>query len=280
MTKKAIHILTISCADEKGLICKISSLLAEHNLNIVRNGEYVDESTETFFIRCELEGELDGATIVAALNTSLPAGSHIELKPRAKKDIVIMATKEYHCLGDLLLKYHFGDLFAEVTAVISNHEHLRALVESFDIPFYWVPADGLKREEHEEKVLNLLDQFDPDLIVLAKYMRILTPKFVDTYKNKIINIHHSFLPAFIGANPYRQAYNRGVKIIGATAHFVTDDLDEGPIIHQSVIPVDHQFSAKGMARSGRDVERSVLGHALDLVLKDRVMINGNKTIIF
>ncbi len=274
------HVLLISCPDEKGLVYRISKIIYEHDLNISKNGEFVDQETKQFYIRCVLEGALDRVALVKELNNELPAGSIVDLREKRKKKILVMGTKEYHCLADLLAKNHFGDLNAEIMAVISNHDHLRKLVEQYDVPYHHISTSGLKRETHEEKVLNLLKQFDFDYLILAKYMRILTSRFVDAYKWQIVNIHHSFLPAFMGANPYGQAHDRGVKIIGATAHFVTDDLDEGPIIHQSVTNIDHEFTPKAMARAGRDVERSVLGHGLDLVFSDRVMINGNKTIIF
>lgn len=274
------HILLVSSPDEKGLVYRISKLIADNDLNITRNGEFVDEESKQFFIRCELEGPVERVEFVKQLNDVLPSGSVIELREKKKKRIVVMGTREYHCLADILAKHNYGDINAEILAVISNHDHLKWLVEQFELPYHSISAKGLDRAGHEEKVLNLLKQYDFDYLILAKYMRILTPHFVDTYKWQILNIHHSFLPAFMGANPYGQAHDRGVKIIGATAHFVTDDLDEGPIIHQSVTPVDHQFTPKGMARAGRDVERSVLGHALELVFNDRVMINGNKTIIF
>jgi formyltetrahydrofolate deformylase len=193
---------------------------------------------------------------------------------------VLLATKESHALGDILIRYMDGDLGADIECVIANHDTLRDLVERFDIPFHHIPAEDMSREDHEAKVMQQIDQYEFDYIVLAKYMRILTPDFVKAYPQKIINIHHSFLPAFIGANPYKQAYERGVKIIGATAHFVTDDLDEGPIIAQDVIPVNHRFSWKDMQRAGRDGEKIVLSRALSLVLQDRVFVNGNKTVIF
>jgi formyltetrahydrofolate deformylase len=191
-----------------------------------------------------------------------------------------MVTKESHALGDILIRYAAGELGANIQCVIGNHETLRVLVERFNIPFIYVPAEGLSREEHEEKVMKEIDTFTFDYIVLAKYMRILTPTFVKAYTQKIINIHHSFLPAFIGANPYKQAFDRGVKIIGATAHYVTDDLDEGPIIAQDVIPVNHRLTWKDMQRAGRDGEKIVLSRALALVFNDRVFVNGNKTVIF
>lgn len=280
MATKADQVLLIKCNDEMGLIYKISNVLFLNKLNIVRNGEYVDDKTNTFFYRSEIEGKIDAQVLLANLTSVLPDGAEISIQPRRTKKIVAFATKEHHCLGDLLLRHKYNTFNAEIQAVISNHEVLRDLVEKFDIPFHYIPTNGLTREEHESAVMSELDNYEFDFMVLAKYMRILTENFVSSYFPKVINIHHSFLPAFIGANPYRQAFERGVKIIGATAHFVTSDLDEGPIIHQNVIQVDHTFSAKMMARAGRDVETSVFARALSLVFEDRVMINGNRTIIF
>ncbi|MCL4119297.1 UNVERIFIED_CONTAM: hypothetical protein GTU68_024829 [Idotea baltica] len=191
-----------------------------------------------------------------------------------------MVSKEYHCIGDLLLRATFNDLNADIIAVISNHENLKGLVEQNDIPFHFVNHKGLDRAEHELAVHSCIDQYQSDYIVLAKYMRILTPSFVEKYNNRIVNIHHSFLPAFIGAKPYHQAFERGVKIIGATAHFVNNDLDEGPIIYQDVTHIDHRYSPRALASSGKDVEKIVLAKALKLVLNDRVFIHGNKTIVF
>ncbi|MCD3082131.1 formyltetrahydrofolate deformylase [Salmonella enterica subsp. enterica serovar Enteritidis] len=191
----------------------------------------------------------------------------------------IMVTKEAHCLGDLLMKANYGGLDVEIAAVIGNHETLRSLVERFEIPFELVSHEGLTREEHDTKMADAIDAHQPDYVVLAKYMRVLTPGFVARFPNKIINIHHSFLPAFIGARPYHQAYERGVKIIGATAHYVNDNLDEGPIIMQDVIHVDHTYTAEDMMRAGRDVEKNVLSRALYQVLAQRVFVYGNRTII-
>jgi formyltetrahydrofolate deformylase len=227
-----------------------------------------------------VSGQFDPAELDAALREAAPKDAHIRVVTPRKKKIVILATKESHALGDILIRNAAGELGARIECVIANHETLRDLVERFDIPFVHVSAEGLSREDHEAKVMAEIDKHTFDYIVLAKYMRILTPVFVSAYAQKIINIHHSFLPAFIGANPYKQAYERGVKIIGATAHFVTDDLDEGPIIAQDVIPVNHRFDWKDMQRAGRDVEKTVLSRALDLVLYDRVFVNGNKTIVF
>jgi formyltetrahydrofolate deformylase len=191
-----------------------------------------------------------------------------------------MATTEAHCLGDLLIRHYSGELPAQIKAVIANHETLGSLVKPFGIPFHCISHKDLERAEHEKRVAEIVDSYGPEYIVLAKYMRILTPAFVARYRDRVINIHHSFLPAFVGAKPYHQAYTRGVKIIGATAHIVTDDLDTGPIIAQSVISVNHTYTAAAMAQAGRDVEKIVLARAVKLVLEERVFLHGNRTIVF
>ncbi len=274
------YILKIDCSDEKGLIYKISDVIYKNDLNIEKNSEFVDEELKKFFFRARVAGNLDIQEIKTALKEILPDDANVYLGVRRAKNIVLMATKESHCIGDILLKYNSGELNANIQAVISNHDSLRSLVEKFDIPYFYISAENLEREAHEEKVLNLLKEFNPDFIVLAKYMRILTSNFVKPYEGKIINIHHSFLPAFIGANPYKQAHKRGVKIIGATAHFVNNDLDEGPIIAQDVISVNHEQSWKDMQKAGRNVEKVVLSNAIDLAFEDRIFVNNNKTIIF
>ena len=274
------YILKIDCSDEKGLIYKISDVIYKNDLNIEKNSEFVDEELKKFFFRARVAGNLDIQEIKTALKEILPDDANIYLGVRRAKNVVLMATKESHCIGDILLKYNSGELNANIQAVISNHDTLRSLVEKFDIPYFYISAENLEREAHEDKVLNLLKEFNPDFIVLAKYMRILTSNFVKPYEGKIINIHHSFLPAFIGANPYKQAHKRGVKIIGATAHFVNNDLDEGPIIAQDVISVNHEQSWKDMQKAGRNVEKVVLSNAIDLAFEDRIFVNNSKTIIF
>jgi len=274
------YILKIDCPDRKGLIHEISGILYEFGVNITENEEFVDHINNHFFMRSELVGELDRSKVYNKLNSILPDSANIQLYEKKKKDIIVFATKEYHCLGDLLVRHQFGELKANIMAVVSNHDHLKEFCEKFDLPFYHISAEGLTREEHESKVLAILNQYNPEFLVLAKYMRILTPAFTRHFPNKIINIHHSFLPAFIGAKPYQQAYERGVKLIGATTHFVNDNLDEGPIITQDVIHTNHKNDAAMMARSGRDVEKIVLSNALKLVFDDRVFVHKNKTIIF
>jgi len=271
----------IDSNDEKGLVYKVSGVFYKHDFNILSNNEFVDRVNNRFFMRSVVVGDMDPQTLREQLKAELPANAAVEVIAPRKKRIVLMATKESHALGDILIRYEDGELDAEIVAVVSNYDLLQPLVEKFGIPFYTVSHVDLDRDTHEVKVLEQLAQFGAvDYIVLAKYMRILTPRFVEVYSNRIINIHHSFLPAFIGANPYKQAYERGVKIIGATAHFVNNDLDEGPIISQDVIPVDHAYEWKELQALGRDVEKIVLSRALKLALEDRIFVHGNKTVIF
>ncbi|CAM3984934.1 formyltetrahydrofolate deformylase [Xenorhabdus thuongxuanensis] len=272
-------ILRTICPDSKGLIAKITNICYKHQLNIVQNNEFVDHRTGRFFMRTELEGIFNDETLLADLDGALPTGSNRELNTAGRRRIVIMVTKEAHCIGDILVKSAYGGLDVEIAAVIGNHTTLQKLVEQFDIPFHYISHEGLTREQHDEALMNQIEQYKPDYVVLAKYMRVLTPAFVQHYPNQIINIHHSFLPAFIGARPYHQAYERGVKIIGATAHYVNDNLDEGPIITQDVINVDHTYTAEEMMRAGRDVEKNVLSQALHWVFSQRVFVYGNRTVI-
>lgn len=273
--------ILIDCTDKKGLVYKVSKLFFELELNILSNHEFVDSDNDKFFMRSVVEGEIDEETLRSKLTEVLDKNVNLHLVSPGKKNIILMVTKESHCLGDILIRYEAGELDANIIAVVSNYDVLQPLVSKFDIPYYCVSHVDLDREEHESKVLQCLSQFENiDYIVLAKYMRILTPTFVEAYNDKIINIHHSFLPSFIGANPYKQAHERGVKIIGATAHFVNNDLDEGPIISQDVINVQHDHSWKDMQRAGRDVEKITLSRALKLALEDRIFVHKNKTVVF
>ncbi|MCP1386073.1 formyltetrahydrofolate deformylase [Runella salmonicolor] len=272
------HILLMNGPDNKGLIYNVTHVLYNHNQNIISQDEYVSPSKQ-FFMRTEFEGEGDPEKIINDLYSTLPTGINLRLNPKKKKDIVVFVTKEHDCLGELLIRYAFDELDATIQAVISNYNTLQPLVSKFGIPFHFISHEHKTRNEHEEAILRTLDIYKPEYLVLAKYMRVLTTDFVKHYPHRIVNIHHSFLPAFIGANPYRQAYERGVKIIGATAHFVNDNLDEGPIIAQDVKEVDHRLTALDMATLGKDTEKSVLSKALKLVFNDRVFIHGNRTVI-
>ena len=271
--------LLIDTSDDKGLVYNVSKILFEHGLNIEHNSEYVDKEVNKFFMRSVISGDMNENKLIQDIKAILPNDAYVKLSPKAKKDIVILATKETHCLGDILIRHHSGELNANIQAVVANRDTLKELVEKFDIPFIYISSDEISRDEHEKKMIKAIKKFDYELIVLAKYMRILTPKFVKTFPKQILNIHHSSLPAFIGANPYKQAFERGVKLIGATAHYVTDDLDEGPIIAQDITRVDHTFSWKNMRDAGRNVEKIVLSNALNLLLKDKVFIYGNKTVV-
>jgi formyltetrahydrofolate deformylase len=273
-------ILLIHCKDQSGLVYKITRVVYQHKLNIISNGEFVEHTLGHFFMRTEFSGDFDKEVFLKELRETLPPDANIKLNTRQKRDISILVTKEHHCLSDLLIRHSFNELDINLKCIISNYQNLESLVAKFDVPFHFISHEGKTREQHEDEVLKVINTYNPEFLVLAKYMRVLSPSFVTRFSNRIINIHHSFLPAFAGANPYNQAYERGVKIIGATAHFVNDNLDEGPIIAQSVIPVAHSHSAKEMALAGKDVEKIVLARSLKLVLSDRVFVYGNRTIIF
>ncbi|MBN1438586.1 MAG: formyltetrahydrofolate deformylase [Anaerolineales bacterium] len=274
------QIILVECTDQKGLIHAVTGVLFRHGLNIVQNNEFVDHDSGRFYMRTVVEDRVEPERLAEDLRAVLPPDGAVRLPSREKRRIVVLASKEYHCLGDLLLRNAFGDLNARILAVISNHAGLESLVRRFEIPFHVVPHGGKDRAAHEAEILAALEPYDPEYLVLAKYMRVLTAPFIERYRNRMINIHHSFLPAFVGANPYRQAYERGVKIIGATAHFVTESLDEGPILAQGILPVAHNYAAEDMVQAGRDIEKSVLARAAKLVFDERVFLCGQRTIIF
>jgi formyltetrahydrofolate deformylase len=271
--------LLTECPDSKGLIAQITNICYKHQLNIIRNTEYVDPVTGQFYMRTVLEGVFNDTTLLFDLDRALPAGSRRSLLSEGAKRVVVLVTREAHCLGDILMKVFDGSLALDIAAIVSNYPELSTLADKFAIPYHHVSHQGISRTEHEQRLLATIAPYQPDYLVLAKFMRILSADFVARYRNRIINIHHSFLPAFIGANPYQQAFERGVKIIGATAHFVNEQLDEGPIIEQMVRTVDHNFSADDMARAGRDVEKAALSRAMQLVVENRVLVHGNKTVV-
>lgn len=273
------HVLLIHSHDQKGLISKISTILYQNDLNIVEMKEHVDRASNTFYMRCEFTGDGNIEAIKEKISKELPADASLTLNPKKKKDVVILATKEHHCLSDILIRHYFSELDVEIKCVIANHTNLKELVNKFGIEFVHISHENKTKEAFEQEILDYTKKLNPDYLVLAKFMRILSSNFVKHYPNKIINIHHSFLPAFIGANPYRQAYERGIKIIGATSHFVTDELDQGPIISQKTIQVDHSFSADDMKKAGRDTERLALAEALNHAIDDRIFVMGNKTVI-
>jgi formyltetrahydrofolate deformylase len=274
------YTVSIDCQDQKGIVHRVTGVLFEAGLNVEEQGEFVDHLTNQFFMRTEVSGRIDHSRMAQALKEAAPPDATIRITPKGRKRVVVMVSKEPHCLGDLLIRHAYNDLRAEIAAVISNHLSLQELADRFGVPWHYVSHEGRSREEHEQELSPLLERYQPDYIVLAKYMRVLSGALVARYRERIINIHHSFLPAFAGSRPYHQAYARGVKIIGATAHFVTDSLDQGPIIAQDVIAIDHSKSPGQLIHAGRDVEKSVLAKALRLVFEDRVFVHQNRTIVF
>ena len=273
-------IIVIQCRDQVGLVAAIAGILAKENINIVSMREHVDTIDNRFFVRIETEQFADATELEEKLRKVLSADASVKVNPLPEKKIIVLVTKEYHCLADILIRNHFKTLGASVQCVIGNHATLENICHRFDIPFHFVTHENKNKEILEEQILSIIGQYQYDYIVLAKFMRILSPQFIDKLPMCIINIHHSFLPAFVGANPYRQAFERGVKLIGATAHFVTNELDEGPIIAQQIIPVNHSYTASGMMKAGKEIETAVLAKALQLVFDDRVFVYHNKTVVF
>ncbi len=273
-------VLLVECPDRPGLVHAITGVLFRLGVNVVGNQEFVDRTSRRFYMRTEFDGSVNGSELLAAVRSVAPEGSEVRLSHLEPKRVVVLASKEHHCLADILVRHSFKELNVHVLAVIANHATLEPLVRKFELPFHYLPHGELPREVHEAEVLTMVQRYRPDFVVLAKYMRVLSPKFVGQFPARLVNIHHSFLPAFAGARPYHQAFERGVKVIGATAHFVTDELDAGPIIVQQVVPVDHTHASEDLVLAGRDVEQMVLARALRLVFEDRVFLCGNRTVIF
>jgi formyltetrahydrofolate deformylase len=277
--------LLLSCSDRPGIVAAITRFLYEFGANIIHSDQHtLDPFGGQFFIRIEFhlsgleqrEDELRGAFSHVA--GTFEANWRLSIA-KQKKRVALFASRADHALLELLWRIRNGDLYADVKMVISNHPNLEPMVRSLGIPFHHVPMSAALREQAERHEWELMGE-DIDLIVLARYMQVLSPAFLARYPNRIINIHHSFLPAFVGADPYAAAYERGVKLIGATAHYVTQELDAGPIIDQDVMRVDHSHSVEDMRRIGRYVERSVLARAVDWHLQDRIIVFQNKTIVF
>jgi formyltetrahydrofolate deformylase len=276
--------LLISCPDQKGLVAKIASFIYSNGGNIIHADQHTDFTAGLFLTRLEwqLEGfNLPRELIAPAFNAiaqPLQANWQLHFSDDLPR-IAIWVSRQDHCLYDLLWRQRAGELTAEISLIISNHPNLQPIAEQFGIDYHHIPITAETKAAQESKQLDLLRQYKIDLVVLAKYMQILSPEFVSQFPN-VINIHHSFLPAFAGANPYHRAYERGVKIIGATAHYVTEDLDEGPIIEQDVVRVSHRDQVEDLIRKGKDLERVVLARAVRLHLQNRVLVYGNRTVVF
>ncbi|MGO4886603.1 formyltetrahydrofolate deformylase [Anaerobacillus sp. MEB173] len=277
--------LLITCPEKPGIISEMSNLLLEHSANIIHFDQHTtDPKSGMFFMRIEFELE-DFNSSFSTLEQNLhlmaedyPMEWTLSSKKKLKR-MAIFVSKADHCLMELIWRWKSNEIQVDIPMVISNHEDLKEEVEGYGIPFYHIPISSDSKEIAEKKALELLDG-KVDFIVLARYMQILSPSFIAKYPNQIINIHHSFLPAFVGANPYARAFNRGVKLIGATAHYVTNDLDEGPIIQQDVERVNHRYTIEGLKVAGRHVERLVLAQAVSWHIEDKVIVHGNKTIVF
>lgn len=278
------YILTISCPDKIGIVSAVTTSIAEHKGNIMESSQHSEESTNTFFMRVKI----DKNTLIKHIDPFQKEFSAIadkftmqwELKDASKKKrMIVMASKQSHCISDLLYRWRSGDLFCDIPCVISNHNDMRDYVEWHDIPYFHVPMSHDNKSDAFKKIEKIIEAHDMDLVALARFMQIVPTELCEKYFGQIINIHHSFLPAFVGANPYKKAFEKGVKLVGATCHYVTDKLDEGPIIEQDVIRIHHGHSEQDIRRLGKDVEKSVLARGVQYHLQDKVIIHGNKTVI-
>ena len=278
-------ILLLVCPDRTGLVSAVSEFIFRHQGNIVDSDQHTDLETGTFFMR--LEWELDRFKLsrqalrlqIQKMSIEFQMSYQLFFSDQAQK-MAILVSQYDHCLYDLLVRHQQGELQVEIPLILSNHPNLKPVAKHFKIPFEVIPITRENKRQVERKQIQLLKKNKIDLVVLARYMQILSPEFVKSYPNQIINIHHSFLPAFIGGKPYHQAYARGVKVIGATSHYVTEQLDEGPIIEQSVVRVSHRDRVEDLVRKGRDQEKVALAHAVRLHLEHRILTYGNKTVVF
>jgi len=275
-----IHVLKIQCPDERGIIYRVTKVLYEAGLNVIEQNEFVANEENRFFLRTAFDGNPDNQALLENLRTTLHHEAIVTLRPMTPRRIAILVTREEHCLGDLLLRHHDHELPADITCVIANRPEPGQLTKKFNIPFLHIPHQNKDHATHDREVCQALEPFKPEFVILAKYMRILGQEFISQYPHRIINIHHSSLPAFVGARPYHQAYQRGVKIIGATAHIVSEELDAGPIIAQDTFSVRHSHGVHDLIRAGRNIEKIVLARALRLALEDRIFVHKNRTIIF
>jgi formyltetrahydrofolate deformylase len=283
------YILTLSCQDQRGIVHRVSGFLAEHGCNIIDSAQFGDAESHLFFMRVHFSRDEPGVSDEQLRADFAQLGEAMQLDwelrdAHVKPRVMLMVSKIGHCLNDLLFRYKSGLLPVEIPAIVSNHMDFYQLAASYNIPFHYLPLAAGAPEEaklaQESRIIELMDNHQIDLVVLARYMQILSPQLCARLKGKAINIHHSFLPSFKGAKPYAQAHHRGVKLIGATAHFVTSDLDEGPIIEQDVERVDHSMTAETLSAIGRDVECVVLARAVKWFTEHRVLQNGSKTVIF
>ena len=280
------YILTVSCRDVPGIVARVAGFLLDHKGFIIESAQFGDASTQQFFLRMEFRIDNGGPneeTLKHAFQTNVaqPFAMHWQLVDKARKSrVLVMVSNFGHCLNDLLYRYTTGQLAIEIPAIISNHTQWQDVANYHHIPYYHLPVTKDNKASQEAHIQRIIEEYGIDVVVLARYMQILSDQFCTHYNGRIINIHHSFLPSFKGAKPYQQAFDRGVKLIGATAHYVTADLDEGPIIEQEVARVDHTHSPQQLAAIGRDMECFALTRALTYHVEHRVLLNGDKTVIF
>ncbi|AVH54528.1 MULTISPECIES: formyltetrahydrofolate deformylase [Streptomyces] len=280
------YVLTVSCANRPGLLHAISSFLVDHDANVIENKQFDDRQADMFFMRVQFESASGSPLDAGALRKDFaevaePCGMTWNLTDAAQRQrVLIMVSKYGHCLNDLLFRASTGWLNIDIVAVVSNHPDLAPLADDYEIPFYHVPVDPADKAKAEAELLRLADEHRADLVVLARYMQILSDDLCRQLEGRAINIHHSMLPSFKGARPYFQAYERGVKLVGATAHYVTADLDEGPIIEQTVTPVNHSMTAGDFTAIGRDTECLALAHAVRWHTENRVLLDGKRTVVF
>ncbi|MBA2543943.1 MAG: formyltetrahydrofolate deformylase [Deltaproteobacteria bacterium] len=277
--------LLVACPDRKGIVASLAQVLYGHGANILDSDQHTDPVAALFFQRIRFDLSTLTTDKVALEHGIKEVGERFQMDWRLayghhKRKIAIFASKQEHCLYDLLIRYRAGELACEVAMVISNHPDAEPIARHFDVPFHHIPVTAATKAEAEEKACELIAAANVDLIVLARYMQILSAELVAKFPSRIINIHHSFLPAFVGANPYRQAYVKGVKLIGATSHYVTADLDQGPIIEQATIRCSHRDSVDDLVRKGRDLEKRVLAAAVRYHLEDRILVYAGKTVVF
>lgn len=278
----AEYVLTLSCPDRPGVVAAVSSLLSRHGCNITESQQFGDRERARFFMRVQFATSLGEDEVRAAFAALAPEfAMEFQLRDVARKPkVLIMVSRFDHCLNDLLYRVRSGSLDIEVVAVVSNHPDLRPLTQSHGIDYHHLPVTPETKPEQERRLLELVQAENIDLVVLARYMQILSPELCRALAGRAINIHHSFLPSFKGARPYHQAHARGVKLIGATAHYVTPDLDEGPIIEQDIERVDHSMSPQDLAQVGSDIESLVLARAVSYHVEHRILLNGHKTVVF
>jgi formyltetrahydrofolate deformylase len=276
--------LLVSCADQRGLVARLAGFIANSGGNILHADQHIDLATGLFLMRAEWDIGPDAApdslrSAFAPVAEAMGASWEIHFSG-APVRAAIWVTRQEHCLLDLIWRWRAGELPVEITAIVSNHPDLESQAASFGIDYHHFPMSGKNRPEQERRQLELMRKLRIDLVILAKYMQILSPAFVEAFPRRILNIHHSFLPAFAGASPYHRAYERGVKIIGATAHYVTAEIDEGPIIEQDIVRISHRDNVPDLVRKGKDLERIVLARAVRYHLENRVLVYGNKTVVF